>query len=241
MTPPTEEHARKSILSQLNPALLSPAVPGCVCTLVLSSGQTARFASQLCEPTPCARCHDVSRPVSSSPRGPDPTCTMAVLSVVRQCHELSVFLGPRDTGCPGAASDGSCSISPRAFSHLGTCTCGSCELSGQLSLQSTRVPSNTRESNRMGTNPQHDWHLDLRGSSLVPLSPTEPSEDGEPILQDPCWVHKRIQSCVQAWEARTSQGYLVVKGKKIWKPQTGAGDQFGSKGEGEMSESMVVM
>lgn len=109
MTPPTEEHARQSILSRLNPALLSPTIPGWVCTLVLSSGQTAGFAPQLCEPTPCARCHDVSRPVSSSPRGPDPTCTMAVLSVVRQCHELSIFLGPRDTGCPGAARDGSCS------------------------------------------------------------------------------------------------------------------------------------
>lgn len=92
----------------------------------------------------------------------------------------------------------------------------------------------------MHTNPQLDWHPDLRGSIVAPLSLTEPSEDGEPILQDPCWVYTRIQPCVQDWEARTSQGYLVVKGEKIWKPQKGAGDQFGPKGEGERSDSVVA-
>lgn len=166
---------------------------------------------------------------------------MAVLSVVRQCPELSIFLRPMDTGYPGAASDGSCSISPRASNHLpGTCTCGSCEHSGQLSLQSTCMPSNTRVSDRMHTNPQLDWHPDLRGSIVAPLSLTEPSEDREPNLQDSCWVCKRIQPCVQAWEARTFQAYLVDKGEKIWKSQKGVGDQFGPKGEGERSKSVVA-
>lgn len=162
---------------------------------------------------------------------------MAVLSVVRQCPELSFW----DPWTQATLVQPVMEAAPRASNHLpGTCTCGSCEHSGQLSLQSTCVPSNTRVSDRKHTDPQHDWHPDLSGSKVAPLSLTQPSEDGEPNLQDPCWVHKKIQPCIQAWEAKTFQAYLVVKGEKIWKPQKGVGDQFGPKGEGGRSESGVA-
>lgn len=145
-------------------------------------------------------CHDVSHPVSSSPCGQSPPvpCMLAVLSVVRQCHELSYRSGTHGHRLPW------CSQGRKLF-HLsqgkqrtsllspGLAPVGHCRHSGQLSLQPTCLPSYTGERDRMGTNPQDVWHPDLRCFNLAPHSLIESSEESEPILQDPCSVHKSVQ------------------------------------------------